>query len=270
MNGVESAGLLEREQELATLETLVDAVVAGEAGVGLIEGAAGIGKSRLLTEARRRAATAGVRIVRARGGKLEREFAFGVVRQLFEPALAGSDESVFAGAARAARAVFELSPDRDDDADTSFASLHGLYWLTVNLSVGGPILLAVDDLHWCDRASLRFLAYLVRRLEGLPVLVLASLRPAQPAVDVALVGEIAGDALTVAIRPRPLSERSAAALVRERLGQGAAPAFSAACHSASRAGSRHGGGGPGGRRRAPGATPRTWCPMGRWRRLDLP
>ena len=38
------------------------------------------------------------------------------------------------------------------------------------------VVFAVDDLHWCDRASLRFLAYLVRRLEGLPVLVLASLR----------------------------------------------------------------------------------------------
>ena len=45
----------------------------------------------------------------------------------------------------------------------------GLYWLTVNLAAEGPLLLAVDDLHWCDRPSLRFLAYLVRRLEGLPV-----------------------------------------------------------------------------------------------------
>lgn len=70
--------------------------------------------------------------------------------------------------------------------------MHGLYWLTVNLTVDGPVLLAVDDLHWCDRASSRFLAYLVRRLEGLPVLVLTTLRPAQPGVDAALVGEIAG------------------------------------------------------------------------------
>jgi DNA-binding CsgD family transcriptional regulator len=128
--------------------------------------------------------------------------------------------------------VFKLSPDRDD-VNPSFASMHGLYWLTVNLSVDGPVLLSVDDLHWCDRASLRFLAYLVRRLEGLPVVVLASLRPAQPGVDAALVGEIAGDPLTVAIRPRPLSVDSASALVSERLGQDAAPAFSAACHSAT-------------------------------------
>src|SRR5680860_795133 len=55
VNGGDASGLLEREHELAALETLIDAGVAGDAGVGLIEGAAGIGKSRLLTEARRRA-----------------------------------------------------------------------------------------------------------------------------------------------------------------------------------------------------------------------
>jgi DNA-binding CsgD family transcriptional regulator len=232
VNGTDATGLLEREQELATLEILINAAVAKEAGVGLIEGAAGIGKSRLLTEARRRAAASNMCVLSARGGELEREFPFGVARQLFEPALARSDESPFMGAAQAARPVFELTPDRDD-VDPSFASMHGLYWLTVNLSVDGPALLAVDDLHWCDRASLRFLAYLVRRLEGLPVLVLASLRPAQPGVDAALLGEIAGDPLTVEIRPRPLSVDSASALVSERLGQDAAPAFSAACHSAT-------------------------------------
>ena len=65
--------------------------------------------------------------------------------------------------------------------------MHGLYWLVVNLSTDGPLLLAIDDLHWCDRASLRFLVYLVRRLEGLPVLVVATVRPALPGDDAALV-----------------------------------------------------------------------------------
>ncbi len=49
--------------------------------------------------------------------------------------------------------------------------LHGLYWLTVNLTAEGPLLLSIDDVQWCDTASLRFLAYLVKRIEGLPVLV---------------------------------------------------------------------------------------------------
>ena len=37
--------------------------------------------------------------------------------------------------------------------------LHGLYWLVVNLAAGRPVLLAVDDAHWADEASLRWLAW---------------------------------------------------------------------------------------------------------------
>jgi predicted ATPase len=229
----DASDLYEREQQLAALESLVNAAVGGSAGVGLIEGAAGIGKSRLLSEARRWASdSGGMHVLSARGGELERDFPFGVVRQLFEPALSRGDGSVFTGAAAAARAVFELTPDRSDP-DPSFAALHGLYWLTISLSLDGPVLLTVDDLHRCDRPSLRFLAYLVRRLEGTPVLLLATLRPAQPGVDAALVDEIAGDPLTVVVRPRPLSLDSVEAIVKSRLGPDAAPEFCTACHSAT-------------------------------------
>ncbi len=233
MNRIDEAGLLEREHELAALSSLVATVANGAAGVALIEGAAGIGKSRLLDEARRAADATGVQVLYARSGELEREFAFGVVRQLLEPLLVGREDVVFVGAAATARAVFDLNPDDDDVADPSFASMHGLYWLVVNLCTDGPLLLAIDDLHWCDRASLRFLAYLVRRLEGLPALVVATLRPAVPEVDLALVGELAGDRLTVSIRPRPLSESSAASLVGQRLTGGVATVFARACHSAT-------------------------------------
>ena len=78
--------------------------------------------------------------------------------------------------ARAADAIFGLHGAGFEDEGT-FAALHGLYWLTVNLCDDGPALLAVDDLHWCDRPSLRFLAFLARRLEDLPLLVVGSLRP---------------------------------------------------------------------------------------------
>ena len=118
----------------------------------------------------------------ARGSELEREFPFGVVRQLFEPALADAGLRASAcstGAAAPAAPIFEAVAGRGaaTQADASFAVLHGLYWLTVNLRAEQPLLLVVDDLHWCDRPSLRFLAYLVRRLEGLPVLVVAQPAP---------------------------------------------------------------------------------------------
>ena len=183
----------------------------------IVEGPAGIGKTQLLTEARRRAPEAGLRVLSARGGELEREYAFGVVRQLFEPALASPDarERLLAGAAAPAGTLFEpVAVEASPEADSSFAVLHGLYWLTVNLSAEQPLLLAIDDLHWCDRASLRFLAFLVRRLEGLPVLASrASARPS-PASTPALLVELLGDPLTVPLQPRPLSETAVGELVR--------------------------------------------------------
>ena len=168
--------LLDRDRELRAVDGLVAQAVEGEARLVLIEGAAGIGKTRLLGEARRRAEAVGMRALAARGSELEREFAFGVVRQLFEPLLGRERRRALAGAAATAEAVF-TAPAGADTADGSFAALHGLYWLAANLTEEGPLALVVDDLHWCDRASLRFLAYLARRLEGLPVLVAASLRP---------------------------------------------------------------------------------------------
>ena len=92
----------------------------------------------------------------------------------------------------------------------------------------------VDDLHWCDGPSLRFVSYLVRRLEGLPVLVACTLRPAERRPDGLLVAEIAGDPLTRVVRPGPLSGAAATRLVRARLGQDAEPAFASACHAATR------------------------------------
>ncbi len=57
----------------------------------LFEGAAGIGKSRLLAEVGRVAQGLGACTLRARGGELEVGFPFGVARQLFEPRLAEPD-----------------------------------------------------------------------------------------------------------------------------------------------------------------------------------
>ncbi len=111
----------------------------------------------------------------------------------------------------------------DDGADTSFAILHGLYWLALNLAERKPLLLSVDDLHWCDRPSLRFLAYLVRRLEGVPILVAATIRSTEPGTDAALLAELTQDPATVAIAPGPLSETAVGELVRDAARRAARP-----------------------------------------------
>jgi len=110
----------------------------------VVEGPAGIGKTVLLAAGREAAECQGFRVLRARGGELEREFAFGVVRQLVEPVLAGTSEQERAalldgppgvaarllglpGLGSGVVAAAPVAPD------PSFAVLHGLYWLCANL-----------------------------------------------------------------------------------------------------------------------------------------
>jgi predicted ATPase len=111
--------------------------------------------------------------------------------------------------------------------------LHSLYWLTVTLAADSALVVAVDDLHWCDGPSLLFLNYLVRRLDGLGLAVLCTVRPRERRARAPLVSEIVGDPLTRLVRPSPLSSEATARLVSEGLGGTADETFSTACHTAT-------------------------------------
>src|SRR6516225_3308699 len=93
MPGVRGGVLLERDRELERIGQCLERAKAGDGGALIVEGPAGIGKTVLLAAARDVAQSGGFRWLRARGGELEREFAFGVVRQLVEPVLAGASEA---------------------------------------------------------------------------------------------------------------------------------------------------------------------------------
>ena len=101
--------------------------------------------------------------------------------------------------------------------DTSFAVLHGLYWLAVNLSAARPLLLAIDDAQWADESSLRWLTYLARRLDGLNVVLLVALRPADPAFATATLLALRAEVPTI-LRPALLSENAVSTLVRAAMG----------------------------------------------------
>src|SRR5512144_1751441 len=92
MNGPATAPLLERSEELARIASALAEARSGRGTFVVVEGPAGIGKTALLAAARSRAAAGGMRVLRSRGTELEREFAFGVARQLFEPPLAEASE----------------------------------------------------------------------------------------------------------------------------------------------------------------------------------
>src|SRR5262250_2815079 len=94
---------VERDAELALLDRLCAASAAGDGGIALVVGEAGIGKTALLGAARTAALDYGMRPLESRGFELERTFPFGVVRQLVEPLLVTlteeQREQLFSGAA---------------------------------------------------------------------------------------------------------------------------------------------------------------------------
>lgn len=230
--------MLEREGEHATLAALVEGASRGEGAVAMVQGDAGIGKTALLHRARELAVAAGLRPLAAVGSELEREYPFGLLHQLLDPVLAdaGDDgrERLLQGAARAAAPV--LAPSRFDEprpAAPDYAVLHGLYWLTVDLAEQTPLVLLVDDLHWADAASLRFLEFLCRRLDGLPVLVVGAMRPNEPGAEQAILEALSSGPHARITRPAPLSDAAVADVLAAVFDTTPAPPFVAACAAAT-------------------------------------
>jgi len=231
-----AAPLIERERELEVFAGVLRGTGEGSSSFVLIDGPAGIGKSRLVEALAAAAEQRGMRVLVARGAHLERDFPFGVVRQLFEALLTDprERERLLAGAAASAAAVFDVvGAAPAAPADGSFAALHGVYWLAANLADERPLMLVVDDLHWCDAPSLRCLAYIARRLPGSGIVLALSLRTGEAGTDAVLVAELASSPAAVRVAPRPLTEAGMTRLVAERLGPGGDPAFIHACMEAT-------------------------------------
>ena len=226
------SSLLERGVELSEIAAALRSARDGHGRVVVVAGRAGIGKSSILAEGQRAARAAGFTVLTARASDLEREFAFGVARQLFERA---ARPHWWAGAAEQARAVFDDVPATTGGIfeDVSQSVLHGLYWLVVNASADGPLLLSVDDLQLCDRSSLRFLSYLSRRLDGLPVVVLGGYRTAGEPPGDATLADLVQDPATQVIEPQPLTVDAVAEVLRRRMGADPADEFAADCRRAT-------------------------------------
>ena len=227
--------LLEREDQLAEAARLVQSLSAGEGGLLLIEGVSGIGKTRLLRAARELAVEAGATTLSARGSELERQSPFGVVRSLIDPPLTRADpaerEAVLAGAAGGSRRLFDAGEPPPADTE-AFDLLHSLAWLVVNLAERAPLVLLVDDAHWLDSPSARFLSYLADRLEDAPILVVVALRPDEPGAPRAL-DRLALHPDATTLRPAPLSESAVAILAQDALSSAPTRAFATACRAAT-------------------------------------
>src|SRR5215212_1083785 len=236
--------LLERSDELARIEWALDAARTVRGTFVVVEGPPGIGKTALIAAGRTAATDSGMRVLRARGTELERDFAFGVVRQLFEPPLAEASEleraDLLHDAAGVAAGLLGLPGALPANGaaslavDPSFAILHGLYWLCANLAAQSPVCLVVDDVHWADAASLRYLAFLLTRLEELDAALIVATRPLETGADAELLAAVTTDASAEVIRLPPLTRAAVAQLLESRLGGPPDPIFVDACLGATR------------------------------------
>lgn len=225
--------LYEREAELASLERALADAMAGIGRTVLIEASPGIGKTQLLDEVCRMA-EGRARVLRARGGEQEQRIPLLVTRELFTPLVrASSDADLdrwFAGAAELAGPL--VGRGTTSAAESDFALVHGIYWLIANLADDGPLLLAIDDLHWVDEATQRWIAYLLPRLAELPVLLALPVRPREldPASPAAL--GLAGHHDATTLRPHALGAAAAALVLRDSLAM-PDPDFCRAAHQST-------------------------------------
>ncbi|HLI31718.1 MAG TPA: AAA family ATPase [Solirubrobacteraceae bacterium] len=235
--------LYDREGELTSIGEVFDQARGGSGGALLIEGAPGLGKSALLRAARRGAG--GLQVLHGAGEELERGFAFGVARDLFARALQALDQrarrraltgpaghacaalGIGTGtrsvegrvAGRAARgAPASAWPGAASGAEGGGRILHGLYCLLVNLAVRAPLALVLDDLHWVDHSSLHLLAYVIRRLEGLPVAIVMATRPPRSGRFDGLVQRLAAERSVLVHTLTPLGAEAVGSYLEDRLG----------------------------------------------------
>jgi DNA-binding CsgD family transcriptional regulator len=166
-----AAELIGREAETARLDSLLDRLPEG-GGAIVIRGEAGIGKSAMLALVGERASALGFAKLATVGVESEAELAFAGLHQLLLPII-GSIELLPASQRQPLNAVFGTIESAEPDP---FRVAMAAFRLVIEAAESSPLVLLVDDAHWLDRSSLGVLTFIARRLEGVPVALVATVR----------------------------------------------------------------------------------------------
>jgi hypothetical protein len=166
-----TTSLFGREVELQAIDDLLDHV-RDSGGSLVVSGGPGVGKSALLGEASRRAQGRGMLVLTATGVPSEAELPFAGLHQLLLPIL--SRTSGLAASQRdALLAAFGLG---DAAAPDMFPMAMAALDLLAASATDAPVLVVADDAHWLARSTCDVLAFVARRLEFEPILMIAAIR----------------------------------------------------------------------------------------------
>ena len=210
-------GIRGRAAEIAVLGDAVDRVVSGRPAVVLIEGEAGIGKTRLLAGVLEDARGRGMQVAAGRAEELERTRPFGLVAAAFGCVRSSPDPRRAAIAALlATHGGGERGPITvTSDPGLRFRAVDAFADLAEELALAGPLVIGVDDLQWADPSSLLTLAALSRRLAYLPVALIGCLRPSPRIPELDRLAGLLLDAGGRILAVRGLTERAVAELVAD-------------------------------------------------------
>jgi DNA-binding CsgD family transcriptional regulator len=206
--------LIERESEQAILDEIVTAAAGGRGGAVLVEGEAGIGKTRLLESARARASKAGLRVLYATADEFETGVPLAAARVLL--GRAARDVPSDGPARLGVLALDGALPDPTGPGSRSDAVVHALWWVIVELADAQPVALVLDDAQWADDLTLRLLRMAARRARELALALVVAARPATPGHRHAM---LAAERAFMRLEPAPLSAAGTARLVATVLGR---------------------------------------------------
>jgi DNA-binding CsgD family transcriptional regulator len=172
--------LLGRRDEQEATDRLLDRVRSGRAGVLVVRGEAGVGKTSLLEYLAERAA--GCDVVRAAGVQADMEFPFAGLQQLFASRL-DSLERLPDPQRDALAVAFGI---RSGPAPDLYLVGLAVLGLVAEVAETGPLICVVDDAQWLDRESAQTLAFVARRLVGESVVIVFGVR--EPSDDQTFAG----------------------------------------------------------------------------------
>jgi DNA-binding CsgD family transcriptional regulator len=166
--------IIGRREELLALDEFLRAVPGGGEAL-LLEGDPGIGKTALWQEGSRLSRARGFRLLRSRSAHSETQIAFATLGDLLAPVVEDTLRQLKPVQRRALETALQM---REPVGPPPEVRLLGLAALSVAraLARSRPVLFALDDAQWVDASSAEVLTFMLRRLEGEPVGVLATVR----------------------------------------------------------------------------------------------